>query len=201
VGDQDRTGAAHDDAADEGEQLPGGMRVERGGRLVEDDEVERLQGDGEGARDSTIWRLPRGRSRMISPVRCRGREDLVELAANELAGATPPSDAGQRRVEDAGILRHGQVRAEGKLLEDAADAELLGEADGIVALLLPGDGDAAAVGAERAGEHMHQASTCRPIMADEADALARVDGEIDAVKRADGAEVLFDAVQPHDVRL
>jgi len=25
VGDQDRTGAAHDDAADEGEQLPGGM--------------------------------------------------------------------------------------------------------------------------------------------------------------------------------
>ena len=36
-------------------------------------------------------------------------------------------------------------------------------------------------------------------MADEADAFAGADGEVDAVERADGAEMLFDAVQLDDV--
>ena len=36
-------------------------------------------------------------------------------------------------------------------------------------------------------------------MADEPDAFAGVDGEIDAGKRADGAEMLFDAVQLDDM--
>ena len=37
-------------------------------------------------------------------------------------------------------------------------------------------------------------------MADEADTFAGIGFEIDAVKRADGAEMLFDAGQPDDVR-
>ncbi len=49
--DQDAARAGRHGAAHESEKLPGGVGVERGGRLVEDDEVERVVGHGEGARD------------------------------------------------------------------------------------------------------------------------------------------------------
>ena len=35
-------------------------------------------------------------------------------------------------------------------------------------------------------------------MADKADAFAGIDGEVDAIQRADGAEMFFDAVQIDD---
>ena len=89
-----------------------------------------------------------------------------------------------------------QVRAERQFLEDAAYAELLRARHRIVVLrrrrataIVPRSG------AQRAGEHMHQRRLAGAVVADEADALAGADGEIDAVKRADGAEMLFDAVQ------
>ena len=64
-----------DDAADEGEELAGGMGVERGGRLVEDDEVERVVGDGEGARDlDHLAAADREVADDVGRRRCRGRE-------------------------------------------------------------------------------------------------------------------------------
>ena len=46
---------------------------------------------------------------------------------------------------------------------------------------------------------MHQRRLAGAVVADEADAFAGIDGEIDPVERMDGAEMLFDAVQPDDV--
>ena len=120
--------AGRDDAADEGEKLAGGVRVERGGRLVEDDEASGIVGDGEGARHLDHLALA---DRQVADDR-RGAdavagEDLVELGEDQVAGAAPPAEAGERRVVDAGVLGHRQVGAERQLLEDAADAELLGE--------------------------------------------------------------------------
>ena len=45
---------------------------------------------------------------------------------------------------------------------------------------------------------MHQRRFAGAVVADEPQAFAGGDGEIDAGKRADGAETLFDAVQPYD---
>ena len=42
---------------------------------------------------------------------------------------------------------------------------------------------------------MHQRRLAGAVVADEAEAFAGGDGEVDAGKRADGAETLFDAVQ------
>ncbi len=60
---------------------------------------------------------------------------------------------------------------------------------------MPPIADRAAVGRQRAGEHVHQRRLAGAVVADEADALAGADGEVDAVERANGAEMLFDAVQ------
>ena len=177
------------------------MRVERGGRLVEDDEAERLLGDGEGTGHLDHLALAdRQVADDVAGADAVAGKDLVELGANELAGAPPPADAGERRMEDAGILGDGQVRAEREFLEDAADAELLRESHAGSSLLAAVDGDPAAVGAKRAGEDVHQRRLAGAVVADEPDAFAGVDREIDAVERADGAEMLFDAVQPDDVR-
>ena len=51
VRDQDAARARRDGAAEKAEQLPRGMAVERGGRLVEDDEAQRIGRDREGAGD------------------------------------------------------------------------------------------------------------------------------------------------------
>jgi hypothetical protein len=47
---------------------------------------------------------------------------------------------------------------------------------------------------------MHERRLARPVVTDKPDTLAGAHGEIHAVKRTDGAEVLFDAVQPYDIR-
>ena len=65
----------------------------------------------------------------------------------------------------------------------------------VAVLLVAADVDAARVGRGAAGQHMHERRFAGAVVADEADAFARGDLETDAVKRADGAERLFDAVQ------
>jgi hypothetical protein len=45
---------------------------------------------------------------------------------------------------------------------------------------------------------VHQRRLASAVVADEADALFGMDGEIHTVKGVDGAEMLFDAVQPDD---
>ncbi len=201
VRDQDAACAGADDAADELQELPRGMRVERGGRLVEDDEVERVFGDGEGAGDLHHLAVP---DRKIADDRVGrdavARKDLVELAADQIAGPPAPAPALDRRMKDAGVLRDRQVRAERQLLEDAADAELLRQRHRVAGLQRSADENFAAVRRERAGKHVHQRRLAGAVVADEPHAFARIDGEIHAVERVDGAEMLFDAAQLHDVR-
>ena len=55
-----------------------------------------------------------------------------------------------------------------------------------------------AIGRAGAGQHMHQRRLAGAVMADQADAFAGRDDEIDAIERTDGAEMLFDAVQLDD---
>ena len=50
----------------------------------------------------------------------------------------------------------------------------------------------------RAGQHVHERRLAGPVVADQPDALAAPDGEINAVERANGAELYFDALQIDD---
>src|ERR1700674_5278084 len=163
--------------------------------------MERVIGDGEGARH--LDNLPLAERQVaddLARADAVAGKDLVELAPDQVAGLSPPAETGETGMKDAGVLRHRQIRAERELLENATDAELLRDADGIVARLTTGDGNPAAIRRKRSGEHVHPRRLARPVMADEPDAFAGVDGEVDAVQCADGAEMLFDAVQPDDVR-
>ena len=81
---------------------------------------------------STIWRRPIDRSPTTSagPMPWPGKISS-SLAMDELAGAPAPAEAGEVGMVDARVLGDGEIRAERQFLEDAADAELLGDADRI----------------------------------------------------------------------
>ena len=126
-------------------------------------------------------------------------EDRVELRRRSAPPARrAPAEAAQRRVADAGVLGDGEVRAERQLLEHAAYAERVRALHRVGGLGLAADRDRAAVGRGDAGEHVHQRRLAGAVVADEADALAGRDREVDAVERPDGAEMLLDAVQRDD---
>ena len=150
---------------------------------------------------STIWRRAIERSPTMSPASMpwpgKISSSLPRISAPARRRQPKPCSAG---VQDVRVLRHRQVRAERQFLEDAADAGLLraGDADRRCVTSSPSTAMRAAVGRQRAGQHMHQRRLAGAVVADEAEAFARATGEIDARKRADGAETLFDAVQPDD---
>ena len=102
-------------------------------------------------------------------------------------------------VVDARVLGDAEVGAERQFLEHAAYAELLRARHRIVVLDAATHGDLAAVGHQRARHHMHQRRLAGAIVADETDAFAGADVEVDAAKRANGAEMFFGAVQSDDV--
>ncbi len=64
--------------------------------------------------------------------------------------------------------------------------------------LLAEQHEAAAIGDRGSRQHMHQGRFAGAVVSDQADALAPRRRQIDAVERADGAELLFDAVEPDD---
>ena len=201
MGDEDAGGPACHGPADKSQELAGGAGVERGGGLVQDDELQRLLRHGEGpghlhhlaARDGEIADDGAGRDAMAG-------KDLVELARDQRAGLAPPGKAGKGRMHDPQILRHRQIGAERKLLEHAADAVTMGDRRAIARGEIPAvHGDAPAIRGRRAGEDVHQCRFAGAVMADESEAFARADGEIDTGERADGAELLFDAVQRDDL--
>ena len=197
--DQDGADAAGDGAAHEGQQLAGRVGVERRGRLVEDDQVQRIVGDGEGARH--LDHLAPADRQVAHDVRgCDvvARKDLVELGEDELAGAATPAETLQRAVIDASVFGDRQIGAERQFLEHAAHAEVLGERCRIAALRIAADDDRSAVRRARAGKHVHQRRLAGAVVADQPDAFAAPDGEIDAVERANGAELNFDALQVND---
>ena len=84
-------------------------------------------------------------------------------------------------MDDERILGHGQIGAERKFLKDAAHAKLAGAPGRVILLLDAVDRDAAAVRGQSAGEHMHKRRLARAVVADETDAFARRNGEVDAI--------------------
>jgi hypothetical protein len=127
-------------------------------------------------------------------------EDLVELLGDQPGGAAPPAEAAQRRVVDACVLGNAQVRAERELLKDAADAELVRRRDRVMLADCALDLDATPIGRERACEHLHERRLAGAVVADEPDALAGRDVEVDAFESAHGAEVLLDVAQLDSAR-
>ena len=83
---------------------------------------------------STIWRRPIDRSPTTSPASMpwpgKISSSLSRISRPSARRQPKPLSAG---VEDAGVLGHGQVRAERQFLEDAADAVALRGGDVIAA--------------------------------------------------------------------
>ncbi len=99
---------------------------------------------------------------------------------------------------DAGILCNGKIGTERQFLEDAADAEPLGADDRIVLRDRFADRHAAAVEHQRSRQYVHQRRLAGAVMADEPDAFAGANVEIDAIKRPHGAEMFLGAAEADD---
>src|SRR6202008_1123783 len=69
------------------------------------------------------------------------RKNFIEFAANEFAGTAAPAPSRDARVEDASILRHGEIRAERQFLENTADPKPLSEDHSIVLPRFAADDD------------------------------------------------------------
>ena len=70
----------------------------------------------------------------------------------------------------------------------------------IAPLLLARDDEPSAIRRSAAGQDMHQGRLAGAVMADDADAFACTDREIDAVQSADSAEGFLDAVEVDERR-
>ena len=196
VGNQRATQPVGDRAADMGEQLSGRMFVQRRGRFVENDQSRGRVGDREGAGD--FDHLASADGERLDDVRRRhpmSGENLIERIEDQAAGPTSPSESANRGMEDPGVFRDRQIGTERKLLKHAAYAERLGPHGRPGRLFAAIDEKAARIWPHAAVQHMHEGRLAGPIVTDNADALPGGDLETYAVKGADGAESLFDAVQ------
>ena len=102
-------------------------------------------------------------------------------------------------MKNTRILGNGKIGAERQFLEDATNPELLCKHHRIALPRLSADDDSPFVGGEGAGQDMHQRRFARTVMAHKPNTFSDVDSEINPGKRADGAEMLFDAVQSDDI--
>ncbi len=96
-------------------------------------------------------------------------------------------------MKHARVFGDRQVRAERQLLEDAAQAERLGARRRVGPLVLAGNDQPPAIGRNAPVQHMHQRRLAGAVMADDADAFAPNNGEVDAVQGPDGAVGFLDA--------
>ena len=195
--DQHHRAACLDERPDIGEQLAGQDRIQRRGRLVEDDQLHLPVADREGARD--LDHLPAGDGEVADDgvrVDAVPWKDRVELLQDQRRSLAPPAEAAERGMHDAGVLGDRKVRAQRKLLEYAADPVLAGRDDAVA----PGDvgaldDDMAAVGPERSGQDVHQRRFAGAVVADQPDAAAGGDLEADIGKRPHRAETLRHAIE------
>ena len=96
--DQDAAGACGDDPAHEGQQLAGRVGIERGGRLVQDDQMQRVVGDGEGARHlDHLAPADRQVANDVGGADIVAGKDLVELGEDQIAGPASPAEPLERR--------------------------------------------------------------------------------------------------------
>src|SRR3569623_83461 len=97
------------------------------------------------------------------------------------------------------VFRDRKVGRQREFLKDAADAELPRSDHRVVGLRGTQNFDRAGIRSSGAGKNVHQGRLAGSVVADEADAFAGMDDKVHAIKRANGAETLFDAAQFDDV--
>ncbi len=183
------------------EQLPRAMGIERRCRLIQDDQPDRLIGHRKGTRDFHHLASPDGKVlNQIGRTDSMPREDRVELVDDQPTSLATPIEARQARMKDARVLRDRQIGTKREFLEDAANPQPLGLSGRIASLLLTGKDHAPAIGNRGPRQDMHQRRFAGPVVADKPEALALPDHQVDAVDCADGAEMLFDAVQLDEFR-
>ena len=184
--------AARSKLRDEAEEALDVAALQGAGRLVHEDEAGVA---GQRAADLDDLSI---REREIA-----GRLSGIDLASAELcqerrrtADEPLPSHPRRRafRAEED-VLRHGEVRADGKLLVDVRDPPVSRVGGAFRRVRLAGQSHAAGVRFDEAGEDVQQGALARAVLANEGMHLARVDGEIDSRERGGGAESLLDAVQ------
>ena len=170
------------------EQPVGFARRERGGRLVQDQDLRvRVQRAGD------LHQLLLG-DRQAADQGVRGErraEPLQHRAAAVAHGAAVDAAAAMRLGAEIDVLRHRQVRRECQLLVDDGDAVPLGR-DRV------GDGHglavdqqlAAGVGLVRAGQNLHQRGLAGAVLAHQRQHLAAPCLEADVVERLDPGEGL-----------
>ena len=93
------------------------------------------------------------------------------------------------------VGHHVEVVAQGEVLEDGGDAEVLGlgratDPDGLAV-----EGDVAVVGGVDARDHLDERGLAGAVVADQGDDLTRPDVHVDVREGLDGAEALGDAGQ------
>ena len=180
-------------AFEHGEQLFDLARLERRGRLVENEEAAALaQCLGDGDELALGEREP-----VDAPVHVRREIELRKLLARLGVEPRPvdqrhPEHAPQRRLGEPDVVGDRQGRDQPQLLRNGRDAGCdrvvrVGEAAGAAV-----DCDLAPVGPVHAAEEAYQRRLAGAVLADERVDLTRHDIEIDAVERKRGTEALGD---------
>ena len=165
--------------------------VEAGGRLIEDDEPCRRVGDREGPGD--LDHLPLGERQVADDLARRdavAREDRVERVADEGAGLADASAGraarGWMMRAFSATVRLGQSESSWKTQRTpeacAAPTEYPADRSSPAISMTP------ASGASDPGEHVHERGLAGAVVADEADALAGIDAQVDAAERTHGPE-------------
>ncbi len=182
VGDVDHRAALAAQEADHLEEPAGLARGERGGGLVEDDEiglaVERL-----GDLDELAF--------AGGELAHRGARAAVEVEAGEqfggdpLAGAAVDQAEAAREAVDEDVLGDGEIGEEVEFLVDEGDAGGGGVAGraGRVVGAAPAHG--ARAGRDHAADHVHQGGLAGAVLADEPQRLALGDGMGERAHRRD----------------
>ena len=85
-----------------------------------------------------------------------------------------------------GLVHHAVGRIELRVLRQMADLDR------------PGDGDRAGIDRHLADQHLEKGGFARAVVADQSDALAQVDAEIEIVEKDSFAEGLFDSAERGD---
>ena len=160
-----------------------GLRVEAGGRLVEQHEVglvDQRAGDREPPLHAAGQRLDlvvaRGRSSCTKSSSSSARARITALRQAEVAAV------------DEQVLPDGELEVEGVLLRD--DAEPAADRRAVGGRVQAEDAQLAGGGRGDAADHPHGRGLARAVGAEEAERLARRDVDVDAVDRGEVAEPL-----------
>ena len=191
LGGEQHGRAALDQALDHPPQLVATLRVETGGRFVEEQD-RRLVDQRRGEVEPTPHAAGVGARHPVG--RVRERETSEEIVS-------PSFDLGPRQVRE--LADQAQVLAAGEVLVDCG--VLAGQTDRrpdplrVLLHVDPQHAGAAAVGGGQGGEHAHDGGLARAVGPEQAEHLALRHLEGDALDRLDLTEVLHQAVG-HDRR-